>query len=82
MNHCFDLFNGSVKPGDLITLKTDFSDRLKIVVDFEMALGVSETDATESVTQMVNQYSKDSFDLKDKVRKNIEAFNWKSYKDR
>jgi hypothetical protein len=47
-----------------------------------MALGVSETDATESVTQMVNQYSKDSFDLEEKVRKNIEAFNWKSYKDR
>lgn len=55
ISNCFDLFNGCVAPGDTITVKIENEDRVKILVDFEMGVDVTETEATNSVTDMVSK---------------------------
>ena len=43
--HYFDLFNDTVQPGDLITIKARDRNRVKVVIDFEMGFEVTQTDA-------------------------------------
>jgi len=49
LQYSFYLFNGTVKPGDLITIKTSRPDKVIVLVDFEFDLDMSECDAIQNV---------------------------------
>ena len=76
LSYYFDFFNDTVQPGDLITIKTGYRDRVKVVMDFEMGLEVTQTDAIQSVTNMVNQsftYKRPRERKRDESREDYEA---------
>ena len=40
--NCFDLFNHTVAPGDLITVKSEDRNRVKLLIDFEFDFNVTD----------------------------------------
>ena len=80
LQYSFDLWNGTVKPGDLITIKTCDKDRVMVLIDFEFDMDTSESDATQYVQTMVTKYSKKPFELNDEQKKQVQEFSFKNFK--
>ena len=81
LNNNFDMFNHTVRQGDLITIKVEQMDKLMVHVDFEFDIEMSESEALQNVKAMVTHYSHEPFELSEEQRESIADFSWKKFRE-
>ena len=78
--HCNDLYNGSVGPGDVITIGSIATQPkfLKVIIDFEFKLGQSRVHAEKAVRQLVDKSSVEPYEAseEDKNQLNDDWYNF------